>query len=185
MNTMVFTWLIYALWLIQTAYLTVSAIGVKRDTEGHLLQSFGLMFALIAALLLPYLPVFSFVNFAPIDPVVSVFGVVLCTAGMAFLVWARQTLGHNWSQTVSAKEGHELVTSGPYRFVRHPMYAGGFVACIASAIVAGGPFVFAAVTVGPIFLWRVRAEDRLMSQQFPKEYPAYMKRTKALIPFVW
>ena len=104
---------------------------------------------------------------------------------MAVLVWARQTLGTNWSQTVAAKEDHELVTRGPYRLVRHPMYAGGLLSCIASAVVAGGPFVFAALILGPMFLWRVGAEDRLMTQQFPNEYPAYIRRTKALIPFIW
>ena len=104
---------------------------------------------------------------------------------MAILVWARQTLRSNWSQTVSAKEEQELVTFGPYRYVRHPMYAGGLVACIASAIVAGGPFIFLLVLLGSLFLWRVGAEDKLMEQQFPKEYPDYRNRTKALIPFVW
>src|SRR5207302_11327808 len=104
---------------------------------------------------------------------------------MAMQVWSRQTLGQNWSQTVSAKEGHQVITSGPYRLVLHPIYAAGLVACIASAIVAGGPFVIATLTVGPIFLWRVGAEDALMPRQFPNEYPAYKRRTKALIPFVW
>ena len=103
---------------------------------------------------------------------------------MAFLVWARQHLGRNWSQTVSTKEGQELVTSGPYRYVRHPMYTGGLIACIGSAIVAGGAWIFLLVILGAIFLWRVGAEDRLMAQQFPTEYPDYKKQTKALIPFV-
>lgn len=182
---MIFVRIIYALWLIQTTYLTVSAFRARRDTRPHLGQSFGLLFAMIAAGVLPRLRVFRFVNFAPVNRIVSVVGVVVCASGMALLVWARETLGENWSQTVAAKEGHELVTSGPYRFVRHPMYAGGFIACIASAIVAGGPFVFAALTVGSIFIWRVGAEDKLMTQQFPDEYPVYMKRTNALIPFLW
>jgi protein-S-isoprenylcysteine O-methyltransferase len=182
---MIFVRVIYALWLIQTVYLTVSAFGARRDTKAHPMQSLGLLFAMIAAGLLPRLRMFRFVNFAPVSRVVSLVGVIVCAFGMAFLVWARQTLGKNWSQTVSAKEGHELVTSGPYRFVRHPIYAGGLAACIASAVVAGGPFVFALLTVGPIFIWRVGAEDKLMTQQFPNEYPVYMKRTKALIPFVW
>jgi protein-S-isoprenylcysteine O-methyltransferase Ste14 len=166
-------------------YLTVSAIDVKRDTEAHLSQKLGIMFAIIAAFLLPHLPIFRFVNFAPVNPVLSSFGVILCAAGMAFLVWARHHLGRNWSQAVTAKVGHELVTSGPYRYVRHPMYAGGFLACIGSAIVCGGAFIFLLVTLGAIFLQRVGAEDKLMEQQFPSEYPDYKKRTKALIPFVW
>ncbi len=178
-------WLIYGFWVIIVVYLTISAIGAKQETRGHLLQSFGLMLAIIAACLLPHLRIFRFLNFAPVNPVVSIIGVILCIAGMTFLVWARQHLGRNWSQTVAVKKGHELVTSGPYRYVRHPMYAGGLLACIGSALVCGGPWVFLLIILGALFLWRVGAEDKLMAQQFPNEYPDYKKRTKALIPFVW
>lgn len=177
--------LIYALWLLLVVYLTVTAVGVKRDTRPHLGQSFGLTFALIAAFLLPRWPILRFVNFAPVNRVVSGIGVTICLVGMATLVWSRQSLGRNWSQTVAAKEDHELVTSGPYRWVRHPMYAGGLLAATASAVVAGGGFVFLAALLAAIFLWRVRAEDQLMEEQFPNAYPEYKKRTKALIPFVW
>ncbi|MGI8553425.1 MAG: methyltransferase family protein, partial [Dehalococcoidia bacterium] len=163
MNPMNFVWLIYASWVILIVYLSVSAIGVKQETQGHLLQSVGLMFAIIAAFLLPRLPIFHVLNFAPVNPVVSSIGVILDAAGMAFFVWARQHLGGNWSQTVAVKKEHELVTSGPYRFVRHPMYTGGMIACIGSAIVAGGAWIFLLVILGAIFLWRVGAEDKLMA----------------------
>ena len=185
MDTTIFTWIIYVIWFIIVVYLTVSAIGVKQETQGHLLQSVGIMLAIIAAFLLPRLPMFSFLNVASINPLIDSLGVILCAAGMVFLVWARQNLGRNWSQTVSIKKGHELVTSGPYRYVRHPMYAGGIIACIGSAIVVGGAWILLLVILGLIFLWRVGAEDRLMARQFPNEYPLYKKRTKALIPFVW
>ncbi len=185
MNAPISLWIISALWLLLIAYLSVSAIGVKQEPQGHLLQSFGLLFAIVAAFLLPYLPIFRFLHFAPAGPVRSSIGVLLCAAGIALLVWARQHLGKNWSQTVSIKIGHELVTSGPYRYVRHPMYAGGLIACIGSAMVGGGVWIFLLVILGSLFLWRVGAEDRLMAQQFPNEYPDYKKRTKALIPFVW
>jgi protein-S-isoprenylcysteine O-methyltransferase len=184
-NPAIFIWLIDAFWLFLIAYLTFCAIGVKQDTQGHLLQSVGLTLSIIAAFLLPHLPIFHFLNFTSVNPDVSSFGVILCAAGMAFLVWARRHLGRNWSQTVSIKKGHELVTSGPYRYVRHPMYTGGLVACIGSAIVGGGPWIFLLIILGGLFLWRVGAEDKLMTQLFPNEYPNYKKRTKALIPFVW
>jgi protein-S-isoprenylcysteine O-methyltransferase Ste14 len=184
MNPSIFIWLIYTIWLATIVYLTVTAIGVKRDTQRHLGQSFSLMFAIIAAFLLPRLTVFHFLDFTP-NPVIGTVGVLLCAGGMALLVWARQRLGRNWSQTVSAKEDHELVTSGPYALVRHPMYTGGLIACFGSAIVVGGPFIFLLVILGALFLWRVGAEDKLMEQQFPNEYPDYKKRTKALIPFIW
>jgi protein-S-isoprenylcysteine O-methyltransferase Ste14 len=185
MNPAIFVRLIYAIWLILIVYLTVTAFAAKRDTDTHLGQSFVLAFALTAAFALPHLPIFSFVNFAPVNPALSSIGVMLCVAGGAVLVWARQTLGDNWSQTVSVKEGHELVTGGPYRCVRHPMYTGGLVACLGSAIVCGGGFVFLLVILGGLFLWRTGAEDKLMARQFPNEYPAYQKRTKKLVPYVY
>ncbi|MFK0688758.1 methyltransferase family protein [Mesorhizobium sp. IMUNJ 23033] len=185
MNPMAFIWLVYAAWILLIVYLTVSAFGAKRDTEQHMPQRLGLMVAMIAAFLLPRLSIFRFVNFAPVNAVLSSIGVVVTVAGMAFLVWARQSLGGNWSQIVSSKQGHELVTSGPYRFVRHPMYTGGLVACFGSEIVVGGGFVFLLVLLGAIFLWRVGAEDRLLAGQFPEEFPDYARRTKALIPFEW
>jgi protein-S-isoprenylcysteine O-methyltransferase Ste14 len=104
---------------------------------------------------------------------------------MIFLVRGRQYLGRNWSQTVAVKIEPELITSSPYRYVRHPMYAGGLLACIGSAIVAGGAWIFLLVILGILFFWRIGAEDKLMAQQFPNEYPDYKKRTKGLIPFVW
>ena len=182
---MTLIWFTYAAWIVLVVYLTVSAKGAKPDTQSHLLQSLGLLFAMIAAFLFPHLKMFQFVNYAPVNPVLSSLGALMTAAGMAFLVWARQTLGGNWSQTVSAKEGHEFVTPGPYRFVRHPMYTGGLIACLGSAIVAGGAFIFLLVFLTPLFLWRVGAEDKLMAQQFPNEYPEYKQRTKALIPFGW
>jgi len=178
-------WVVYALWLLLVVYLTIAAFGVKRDTQPHLVQSFGLLLALVVSFLLPHLPVFRFLNFAPVSPAVSAIGVALCVAGMAILVWARQHLGRNWSQTVAAKEGHELVTSGPYRFVRHPMYAGGLLACVGSAIACGGAWIFLLVILGALFLWRTAAEDELMARQFPDRFPQYEGRTKKLIPFVF
>jgi len=178
-------WIIGALWLALVVYLIVAAIGVKRDTGQHMLQSLGLTLAIVAAFLLPHLPIFRFLDYAPVNPLLSAVGIVVCVAGMACLVWARQHLGRNWSQTVSAKEDHELVSSGPYRYVRHPMYTGGLLAGIGSAIVCGGAWIFLLIIIGALFLWRVSAEDKLMERQFPGEYPDYKRRTKALIPFVW
>jgi len=112
MNPSAPIWFVYALWLLLIVYLSVSAIAAKPDTERHLVQSFGLLFAMIAAFLLPRLSLFSFVNFAPVGPVATGLGLALAVLGAAFLAWARQCLGTNWSQTVSAKQVHELVTTG-------------------------------------------------------------------------
>jgi len=180
-----FIWFVAVLWVLLVLYLTVAAFAVRKEEKGHMGQRFLLLFAIIAAFVLPRLRVFAFVNFAPVNAPLSFVGTILCVAGMAFLVWGRIHLGRNWSQIVTIKENHKLVTSGPYHYVRHPMYGGGIVACFGSAIVIGGPFVFLLLILGTLFLLRVREEDQLMARRFPQEYPAYRKRTKALIPFVW
>src|SRR4029434_6765748 len=128
--------------------------------------------AVRAAARLPYVPVFSFVNYAPVGRALSIVGLAVFFVGIAFFVAARQELGRNWSQTVSTKQEHELVTSGPYHLVRHPMYAGGIVMCLGAAIVVGGPCLCMVFTLLPIFLWRVGAEDNLMTREFPTQYAA-------------
>lgn len=185
MYTTVAIWITYGLWVALVVYVTLTAIGTKADTQTHLGQSLLLLFALVAAFVLPHLPPFGFVNFAPVNPLVTTIGLVVTVAGDVVFVAGRQALGRNWSQTVSAKDDPELVESGPYRYIRHPMYSGGLIAAAGSVLVAAGPFVFLLVFLAPVFLWRVRAEDRLLERQFPTAYPEYERRTKALIPFVW
>jgi len=185
MHSKFFIWFVAGLWVLLVLYLTIAAFEVRKEENGHMAQRFALLFAIIAAFALPRLRVFAFVNFAPVNLTFSLIGTILCVAGMAFLVWGRVHLGRNWSQIVTLKQNHTLVTSGPYQYVRHPMYGGGIVACLGSAMVIGGPFVFLLFILGTLFLLRVRAEDELLARHFPDEYPKYRKRTKALIPFVW
>ena len=185
MDPSIYSWLVYGGWVALVVYLIVAGRNVKRDQEVDLGQSFGLLYALIAAFALPYVPIFNFVNWAPVPTGLNIVGLTVFLIGIGCFVVARHTLGRNWSQTVSAKEDHQLVTSGPYRFVRHPMYGAGLVACVGAAIVVGGAFVFMLITLLPIFLWRVGAEDKLMTEHFPGQYPAYMRHTKRLIPFVY
>jgi protein-S-isoprenylcysteine O-methyltransferase Ste14 len=112
-------------------------------------------------------------------------GVALCIAGLIFCIWARFTLGRNWSGVVTLKGGHELITSGPYALVRHPIYTGLLTMFVATVIVLGHvagiiamPFVFVS------FWIKLRYEEKLMSEKFPNEYAAYQQRVKRLIPFV-
>ena len=141
-NSPISSWIVYTLWIALVLYLTVKAAGVKQDTHPHWVQSFILLFALIAAFLLPHLSLFNFVNFASDNPLQSSIGIILTVVGMLFLIWGRKTLGKNWSQTVAAKKDHELITSGPYAIVRNPMYTGSILAALGSAIAIGGAFVF-------------------------------------------
>jgi protein-S-isoprenylcysteine O-methyltransferase Ste14 len=96
-------------------------------------------------------------------------------------------LGTNWSGLiVTAKEGHELVQTGPYAIVRHPIYAGLLLAMFGTALTLQTVASYASVALGLIaIIIRVSVEERLMQERFGDVHAAYRQRTKRLIPFVW
>ena len=112
-------------------------------------------------------------------------GVVLCIAGLAFCIWARFTLGRNWSGVVTLKGGHELIMHGPYAVVRHPIYTGLLTMFIATVIVLGHVAGIIALPLVFVSIWiKLRHEEKLMLQKFPDQYAAYQRRVKRLIPFI-
>lgn len=116
--------------------------------------------------------------------VVATVGVLLCAAGVAFAIWARVHIGRNWGMPMSVKEQPDLVTTGPYAWVRHPIYAGGLCAAFGSMLAAGPVWGMLFLLSLLYFLPSARVEERRMAELFPREYPAYKRRTKMLIPFV-
>ncbi len=112
-------------------------------------------------------------------------GAVLTAIGVAVAIWARLYLGRNWSPVPARKEAHELVTGGPYAFVRHPIYTGIILAALGTALTGSivGTCIFLYATT--VFLFRVRKEERIMLELFPGAYPPYQSRTKRLVPFLW
>jgi protein-S-isoprenylcysteine O-methyltransferase Ste14 len=112
-------------------------------------------------------------------------GAAATLAGLLFSVLARAYLGGNWSGTVTVKENHELVTSGPYSVVRHPIYTGLLLAIMGSAFARGDLAGVAAVALAFWALWRkLHIEERWMREQFGEEYVAYSQRVAALVPFL-
>lgn len=105
--------------------------------------------------------------------------------GVAFAIWARIHLCRNWSPAPAMKENHELITSGPYQFVRHPIYTGMIVAALGSALAINNFFWLMLIIAVLIFVSRINKEEKFMLRLFPDQYPGYKKRTKALVPFVW
>jgi protein-S-isoprenylcysteine O-methyltransferase Ste14 len=113
-------------------------------------------------------------------------GATICAAGVALAIWARWILGRNWSGIPALKEQHELVTRGPYHMVRHPIYAGFLAGLLGSAITVGLVRCFCGFAILFVaFAFRVRFEEALMMKQFPDQYPAYRRRVRALIPYVF
>jgi protein-S-isoprenylcysteine O-methyltransferase Ste14 len=113
-------------------------------------------------------------------------GAVLCVAGLGFCIWARLTLGRNWSGTVTLKEEHELIERGPYRLVRHPIYTGMLAMFLASVIVVGRVAGIVGLVLVFISFWiKLRDEEQLMLKQFPEQYASYQRRVRRVIPFVF
>lgn len=114
----------------------------------------------------------------------GILGDFLVLVGLFIAIWARVTLGGNWSARVSLKENHELVQRGPYRLVRHPIYSGLLLMIFGTATLVGkaGALIVLAMCFGGFWL-KLRQEETLLSQHLPG-YSDYMRRTKALLPFL-
>ena len=177
-------------WLVFVAIWVLAAVSTKRtlyrEPRAQRLRYWVLL--VIAYLLLFYGPRLPYPLNLGIIPHVAPTAwaaAVLCVIGLVFAVWARVTLGRNWSGVVTLKEGHELVERGPYRFVRHPIYTGILTMFFATALAQGHLSGFVGTLLMFASFWiKLRDEEKLMLQQFPERYADYRRRAKCIVPFV-
>jgi protein-S-isoprenylcysteine O-methyltransferase Ste14 len=118
------------------------------------------------------------------DPWLAGLGLVLFAAGLGFAIWARIHIGRNWGTPMSQKNDPELVTSGPYRLVRHPIYSGILVAGIGTAVALSWSWLIAVALAGIYFVYSATIEEGNLTKQFPDAYPEYRRSTKMLVPFI-
>ena len=178
-----------ALWIAWVLYWAWSSRGAKRvrRRESLLSRATHVVPLAFATLLLaaPSLPGWLGGRYGAAGEYDEGLAIALVAAGLAFSVWARVVLGGNWSASVTLKEGHEIIRSGPYRLIRHPIYTGLIVALAGSALACGewrGPIAFV-IAVGA--LWRkLRVEERWLTAEFGVRYSDYRRQTRALIPFI-
>jgi protein-S-isoprenylcysteine O-methyltransferase Ste14 len=112
-------------------------------------------------------------------------GLAVTVAGLALALWARVTLGQNWSGIVTFKEGHGLVRHGPYGHVRHPIYSAILLMLLGSALATGTLGALLGLPLIGLGIWlKLRQEEALMIQHFPAEYRSYRSTVSALIPGV-
>jgi protein-S-isoprenylcysteine O-methyltransferase Ste14 len=177
------------LWLLWAAYWGIQSRGVKANVWAESRAS-RLMhvvpLGLAALLLLTNLPLPGLdERFLPWSLATFWVGFGLAAAGLLFTVWARRHLATNWSGDVTLKADHELITSGPYAWARHPIYTGLLLGFVGSAVSVGQWRGIAAVVLAALALWRkMRMEERGMRQLFGERYADYARRVSALIPFV-
>jgi len=115
------------------------------------------------------------------NPAVRICGAIVCAAGMGFAVWARVHLGRNWGVPMSLREGHELITSGLYRIVRHPIYTGILLAMLGSGFTVTAWWLVAFVFFSGYFHYCAAVEEKEMMRQFPDQYPGYKRKTCGMI----
>ncbi len=131
-------------------------------------------------------PVLAFADY-PLRPIPLFAGIVCLAVGLWLFARSHAELGTNWSITLEVREKHQLVTEGIYRHVRHPMYLALLVYSVGQALVLpnwiAGPSYGAAMAL--LFALRLGPEERMMLEEFGKDYEAYMRRTKRLVPGVW
>ena len=112
-------------------------------------------------------------------------GLALFALGLGFAIWARVHIGRNWGTPMTRKNEPELVTSGPYHLVRHPIYSGVLVAAVGTAVALNWVWLTAVALAGVYFLYSATVEERYLTEQFPDSYPAYKRATKMLAPFIF
>ena len=184
----IFNELIGLLWLIFVVYWVVSAIGVKKNIEQRGAGWFRWLLIIVVFVLVGSKNFRSFIvhhsfNFS--HPAVQAIGVILCAAGIALAIWARRHIGRNWGMPMTKKEGAELTTTGPYKFVRNPIYSGVFLAMIGTAIVVSPWWLLIFIFYASYFFYSAKVEEKIMLEKFPDTYPAYRQRTKMFIPFLF
>ena len=119
------------------------------------------------------------------DPWRTSVGFALFILGLGFAIWARRHIGRNWGAPMSQKREPELVTSGPYRLVRHPIYSGILLAGVGTAVALSWLWLAAVLLAGIYFLYSATVEERYLTDQFPDHYPSYKRSTKMLVPFIF
>jgi protein-S-isoprenylcysteine O-methyltransferase Ste14 len=181
--------LILGLWLLWALYWLAAARSAKpvRTREPLLARLAFIAQALLTAILLGHRPWSGWLGIQVIYGGWARYdiAVILIVIGLTIAIWARRILGGNWSGSVTVKEGHELVQSGPYQYVRHPIYSGLLLMILGTGLASGRVHGLLAFPITLVAFWiKSRVEEHWMTAEFGERYAAYKKITWALIPYV-
>ena len=176
-------------WIIFGLYWIVAATSAKQDARVHWSNNrwLSLIFfaVLMVVLFVPYAGTHELNHqIASHSPVLKALGLVLFYGGLTVAIWARRHLGNNWGAPMSVKADLQLVTSGPYRWVRHPIYTGLLLALLGSMLVKDLSWLLFFVAAAIYAIYSSIQEEKLLARQLPKTYSAYKRRTKMLVPYI-
>lgn len=186
----VYDYLFTAMWIAFFVYWQVKALNAKTTRRMEPLAfkvaRSALFLAAIALLMFNKIPVpWLYKLLYPYSRLSFFGGAAVLAVGLLFAVWARVHLGRNWSRSVTIKEGHELVQTGPYALVRHPIYTGILVGFVGTALAVGQVRGWVSVLFVLASFWmKLTLEEQWMREVFGAQYEEYARRVKALVPFV-
>lgn len=186
-----YDWFFPALWVAFLLYWQVKAVDSKTTQRvepagSRIVRS--LVFLLVIVLLLTtWVPLhWLYHQLWPYGLWPFWIGAAITVSGLLFAVWARAHLGRNWSRSVTVKEGHELITTGPYSLVRHPIYTGILCGFLGTAIAISQVRGFVGFALIFVALWaKLRMEEEWMRGQFGETYANYASHTAALVPYLF
>jgi protein-S-isoprenylcysteine O-methyltransferase Ste14 len=179
-------YVIYSVWVLFWLAWLAAALTAKRTARSRMPHFIGLRLAFfVIVILVSRSGAFKGHHTIVSNPVLQGVGMGLFLAGLGLAVWARVYLGRNWGTPMSEKVDAELVTSGPYRHIRNPIYSGLILAAIGTAVAVSWYWLVAVVFMGAYFTYSATVEEHIMERLFPNEYPAYKRSTKMLIPFIF
>lgn len=168
-------------WIIFLVYWLVCAVEAKAGSGGGRRVPVTGLTAISVFLLLR---LFRGGSLAVHSSILAAIGAVVFASGIGVAIWARVHLGRNWGMPMTQKAEPELVTSGPYRFVRHPIYSGLLAGLLGTALANSLIGLIIVAILGAYFYYCATVEEKNLTATFPATYPAYRARTKMLIPFV-
>lgn len=174
---------IFAGWAAFWLYWLNASVGVKAG-QTRWTRFAGIRVAIILLVLLLLRLRFLRGHAITSNPWLQGIGLALFVLGLALAVWARTFLGKNWGLPMTQKADPELVTNGPYRTIRHPIYTGMLLAMVGTAIAVSLYWLIAVAVLGAYFVYGAVMEERYMAERFPDSYPDYKRSTKMLIPFI-
>jgi protein-S-isoprenylcysteine O-methyltransferase Ste14 len=182
-------WVNVVMWLAWAGYWFVAASRVQatKSSEGILMRLTHLVPLALGFYLIFHDPDSKIIyGRLYYNHAVAWLGDGITAAGLLFSLWGRIHLGRYWSGIITLKEGHKLIHTGPYRFVRHPLYTGFLTAVLGSAIMAGTGDAFLGFAIMLVaYLVKLRREEVLLTTQFGDEYRQFQREVFALVPFVY
>lgn len=179
-----------ACWFLFVVYWVATARNVKRTKEVKAGLGYAKWIVFIVAFLLlsprGLSRRFGATTLLPHSDILMAAGVLFSIAGVVIAIAARRKLAGNWSSMVVLKEDHELITTGLYGYVRHPIYSGILLIALGAAVVNGTVTAIGFFVVVLAFMaYKASLEEQLLTKHFSQDYPAYKARVKRIIPFLW